>query len=300
MNQKTTLSVRDMGKMLGLKKVESYWLVHKGYFETVLLNGKMRVVTESFENWYARQVKYHKMTGEPPGELLKQDSYSARDIAEMLQISEAYAYEVMKTAGVKPVLVDYWQRFPKDEFDRWYESQTRFRNAEHRLQDAALLKKSMSMPDMARLLDIPRSSVYSILKSVRGRELLEVIVVADQKRITLESFDIWYQGQDRYLKPEDRPEGYVSRRKPYDGKRTAEQTAPAAVPEKKAVKSSTNPEFLTVEQAAEYAGVGRHTIRDWIRRGDIPASQLSTKLTRIPRKKFEEFLAEWQKKPRRR
>ena len=42
MHPKTTMSVREMGKLLGLKKVDSYWLVHKEYFDTILLNGKMR------------------------------------------------------------------------------------------------------------------------------------------------------------------------------------------------------------------------------------------------------------------
>ena len=63
---KKTMSVREMGKLLGLKKVESYWLIHKEYFETILVAGKMRVVIESFESWYARQVKYHKVSGEAP------------------------------------------------------------------------------------------------------------------------------------------------------------------------------------------------------------------------------------------
>ena len=99
MTANKTMSVREMGKLLGLKKVESYWLVHKEYFETILVNGKMRVLTESFEDWYSRQAKYHKVTGEPPGEKLKEESYSPRDIAEMLGISESYVYEIMKAAG---------------------------------------------------------------------------------------------------------------------------------------------------------------------------------------------------------
>lgn len=55
--RKKTMSVREMGSSLGLKKVESYWLVHKGYFETLLVNG-MRVVIDSFEEWYASQSRY--------------------------------------------------------------------------------------------------------------------------------------------------------------------------------------------------------------------------------------------------
>ena len=82
---KRTISVREMGQLLGLRKVESYWLVHKGYFDTVLVGDKMRVVTDSFEAWYASQVKYRKINGEPPGSKLRQESYSAKDIAEMLE-----------------------------------------------------------------------------------------------------------------------------------------------------------------------------------------------------------------------
>ena len=129
---KTTMSVREMGNLLGLKKVDSYWLVHKGFFETILVGGKMRVVIESFENWYTRQAKYHKVTGEPPGELLKQESYSARDIAGILGVSESYVYEIMKADGVKPVIVDFRQRFRREDFERWYSSQIRFRNDEDR------------------------------------------------------------------------------------------------------------------------------------------------------------------------
>ena len=99
------MSVHEMGDMLGLKKTDRYWLVHKNYFRTETLLGKMRVEIASFEKWYANQVKYHKVTGEEPGLELKKSSYSPRDIAEMLQISENLVYEKMKKAGVEFVLV---------------------------------------------------------------------------------------------------------------------------------------------------------------------------------------------------
>jgi len=52
------MSVRTMGRLLGLKKVESYWLIHKGYFKTITEKGKIYVLADSFERWYARQVRY--------------------------------------------------------------------------------------------------------------------------------------------------------------------------------------------------------------------------------------------------
>ena len=55
---KTSMSVPEMGKMLGLGKVESYWLVKKNYFKTIQVAGRMRVMLDSFEDWYAGQFHY--------------------------------------------------------------------------------------------------------------------------------------------------------------------------------------------------------------------------------------------------
>ena len=55
------MSVREMGQMLGLGKTNSYWLVKKHYFETILVAGKMRVLVDSFEDWYQNQTHYKKV-----------------------------------------------------------------------------------------------------------------------------------------------------------------------------------------------------------------------------------------------
>ena len=44
-------------------------------------------------------------------------------------------------------------------------SQSRYRTQEDRKKDAAAEAASLSMPEMARLLDVPRSTVYGILSS---------------------------------------------------------------------------------------------------------------------------------------
>ena len=82
--KRTTMSVPEMRRMLGLSKTDSYWLVHRGYFDTILVEGKMRVVIESFEKWYANQIKWHKVNGDPPGQELKSYSSSPREFGELL------------------------------------------------------------------------------------------------------------------------------------------------------------------------------------------------------------------------
>ena len=60
MENRKYMTVAQMGEMLGLKKTDSYWLVHKKLFETKKLAGKTLVVVSSFEKWYENQIKYHK------------------------------------------------------------------------------------------------------------------------------------------------------------------------------------------------------------------------------------------------
>ena len=61
-HEKMSMSVMEMGRMLGLKKTNSYWLVKKQYFETITIKGKMRVMVPSFEAWYQGQAHYKKVT----------------------------------------------------------------------------------------------------------------------------------------------------------------------------------------------------------------------------------------------
>ena len=285
--QKKTMSVREMGRLLGLKKVESYWLVHKEYFDTVLVSGKMRVVIESFENWYAGQVKYRKVTGEPPGEKLRQESYSAQDMGKMLGVSEDVAYYIINRYELPTILVNYWKRVPREAFEKWYASQSKYRTLEDQQKDIELERHSMTMPEMARLLDVPRKIVYEIMRSERGRKTLQVIELAGKKRILNRSFDIWYAGQTEYLKPEDRA-GHPEAANVHYGdclksspKRTKKKT-PKAV--------SSNPEYLTVDEAALMANVEHGRILKWIRKNRFPVVRSGKKLIRIPRRAFEDFL----------
>ena len=112
---KTTMSVAEMGRLLGLGKTDSYWLVHKGYFETVTVAGRMRINVESFEKWYANQIKYHKIVGEPPGSELKEDSYSIRDIAVEYK-QEIGALVIPECKTLNDLLTEYISLYGKNKW----------------------------------------------------------------------------------------------------------------------------------------------------------------------------------------
>ena len=63
-------------------------------------------------------------------------------------------------------------------------------------------KTCMRLPsecrEIAKLLGISRKAVYTILKSRKYGKLFETVVIADQKRITKESFQKFLNEQDEY------------------------------------------------------------------------------------------------------
>ena len=119
---KTTMSVREMQHLLGLGKTDSYWLLHKNFFEVILINDKMRIVISSFEKWYANQVKYHKVNGPPPGEELCKRSYSVLEVAEIKNdtlrkyFPRSYTPKQMEDTIIK--LLDQWQRKQQRQNER--------------------------------------------------------------------------------------------------------------------------------------------------------------------------------------
>ena len=48
--ERTTMSVPEMRRMLGLGKTDSYWLVHRQCVGTIIVAGKRRVLVDSFED----------------------------------------------------------------------------------------------------------------------------------------------------------------------------------------------------------------------------------------------------------
>ena len=138
--KKKRMSVREMRRLLGLGKTESYWLVKKNYFDTVIIAGKMRVMIESFENWYANQLHYKKIIGEAPGKNWTSITMSIQETARLLGIAEGTLYDLMKKKPFKTVKVGMYTRIYIDSFEDWYNSQSHYKKVIKNEEVAACLK----------------------------------------------------------------------------------------------------------------------------------------------------------------
>ena len=169
--KKTTMSVPEMRRMLGLRKTDSYWLVHKQCFETVMVKGKMRIVIDSFEHWYANQVKYKKVDGPPPGEELRSYSYSPQELAEKLNGGDIKSVQGDSGHAQAQMVTDQYSHILDDDrknnaalFERAFYSGKGVESVEAPAEpedkgpaapagvDPELLAKILSNPEMAALL----------------------------------------------------------------------------------------------------------------------------------------------------
>lgn len=192
--KRTSMSVPEMGRLLGLCKTESYWLIKKNYFKTITVGGNMRVMIDSFESWYANQFKYQKVDGTPPGEELKKTTYSVEELGQCLGLKEATAYELIAKGHFEIVEVLGKRRITKDSFERWYASQSDYRTIEDQEKDAEIVAVTYGLPEIARMLGVHRQNVYSIA----AKGCFDLIRVGRHNRATKESFMKWYQSQNRY------------------------------------------------------------------------------------------------------
>lgn len=157
--ERETMTVPQMRKMLGLKKTESYWLVHRNFFQTDIVNGHMMIDVESFEKWYANQVKHRKVDGPEPGAELTKMSYSFAEVAEMLGVSGAVVYEIWDKNNLETFTVDFVKRIPKDVFEKWYAGQTQYRKRKHGSHVGAKRSRYISREEAAVMAGVAPATV---------------------------------------------------------------------------------------------------------------------------------------------
>ena len=191
---KTSISVREMRQILGLKKVEAYWLVHQNRFRTITAAGRMRIMLDSFEEWYAGQFHYKKVNGEAPGSKWEKTTMSIRETASLLGMQDATLYDLLKKKPFQVIHVDNKTRIDRASFWTWYESQDFYRTVADQQADSQKSGETLTMPEVARILGVHRNNIYYLVQ----KGCFETIQTPRTKLIRKDSFDRWYEGQKKY------------------------------------------------------------------------------------------------------
>ena len=265
-----TMSVPEMRKLLGLKKTEGYWLVHREFFKTEIIGGMMRVDIESFEKWYANQVKHKKVDGEEPGRELIKSSYSFQDAANLLGVNNACLYEIWKKEERKTIKVDFVKRIPKEEFENWLSEQTVYKKSDRIPTISNMEKGYIRFKETARLLNIQEDTMLKLIRTGKYKSLFEVRVFDNKKWISRKSFRLFLNTQNEYRITDN-----------------DENTSPDNL-------IIETKEYISRNEAAELAGVKASTITKWIQAEVFPCVGAG-KVLRIKRTDFLDWLNESRK-----
>lgn len=267
---KKTMSVPEMRKLLGLKKTEGYWLVHREFFKTEIIGGMMRVDIESFEKWYANQVKHKKVDGEEPGRELIKGSYSFQDAANLLGVNNACLYEIWKREERKTIKVDFVKRIPKEEFENWLSEQTVYKKSDRIPTISDMEKGYIRFKETARMLNIQEDTMLKLIRTSKYKAFFEVRVFDNKKWISKKSFRLFLNAQNEY-RITDNDENTSSDNLIIETK-----------------------EYISRNEAAELAGVKASTITKWIQAEAFPCVGAG-KVLRIKRADFLAWLNESRK-----
>ncbi len=125
---KKSITVRDMSRILGLGKTASYRLIGQNLFKKFLVFGQIRIDVDSFEEWYANQFHYKKVSGERPGKNYGK-VVTPLSVSKVLGIPRGTANDLMNNNLVDFIWVDGNRYILRESFDKWYESQCKYTKA---------------------------------------------------------------------------------------------------------------------------------------------------------------------------
>ena len=274
LTQRSTMSVPEMRKLLGLKKTDSYWLVHKNLFKTQIIGGMMRIDLESFEKWYANQVKYKKVGGEEPGKELREKSYSFKEAANILGIHDCDLYDIWKNEKLEYITVDFVRRIPVDIFEKWYADQDVYRKVTHIPTAEEMENDYICLQDAADLLGISREKLAKIARSEEIGRLLDSTICNNKRWITRKSFQLFLNAQNVYYILDD-----------------GDKQEKSQMLQEKDTVSLEIKEYISRQEAAELAGVSVSTVTKWMQSGEFQCVGAG-KVLRVHRQQFLNWLNE--------
>lgn len=271
-NRPKTMTVPEMRRLLGLKKTESYWLVHRNFFRTDIVEGQMRIDVKSFEKWYANQVKHKKVTGEQPGEELAKTSYSFREAANLLGVHSSALYEIWRTQELETITVDFVKRIPIEAFEAWYQDQIMYQKVVNLPTISNLESNYIPIADATMLLGITREKLSHITRRSNLSDLFEIVVFNDKKWISKKSFQLFLNAQNTY-----------------------KVVCPDAVENLDALHVIATKEYISKSEAAQLAGVTNSTITKWAQTGKFKVTGAG-RVIMIHREEFLDWIKEYQGK----
>ena len=180
-----------------------------------------------------------------------------------------------------------------ESFEKWYQSQKHYRTAEDRENDKAQEEATLTFPQAAAILGLPRQQFYLILKDKRYSHFFEFVEVAGRRRVTKASFGRFLNGQDRYCIVEKKDPETIEKPAVLSESPSAETDEFKTKKEWLLAKDAPIT-FMTIEEAALQSGISPQAISRYAMRGHFGEGRKIGGKVRIPEKHFQKWMTERQ------
>lgn len=131
---------------------------------------------------------------------LNKKTYTVPEIQDMLGLGKTESYWLLQHRPFEIKILCGQMRVVKTSFDTWYDNQVKYKKVDGTPPGTALKAMSYSVPEVAALLAVSETTIYTHLKAWG----VETFSVDFTTRIKKDSFERWYASQSIYRLAEDR------------------------------------------------------------------------------------------------
>lgn len=203
---------------------------------------------------------------------LQKNYWTVGQVMKMTGATEMQIQRCISKSGIKAVHRKKITYIPRRPFQKWISGQPHYLLREES-EITAMLQSSMSVTELAEILDVDDQTAWNIVRSKAGREFLRTFWIANRMRIEKTSFFRWLSKDSRYgLAGTDRTDGDVED-----------------------LDSMSAEKYLTDAEAARVAGLSVSRLAYFRRKGEFPSERLTYHVVRIPASGFLPWLQERKK-----
>lgn len=152
--ERTIMTVHEMGDLLGIKKTDRYWLLHKGFFKTKVVLGKTWIDIASFDKWYASQSRYRTRADREKDLAAEAATITMPEMARLLGTTRSTVYSILNNPNYKEffdfVVIADKKRITKESFQRFLDGHDRYHLDARNEYTEVAAEENMALADFRR------------------------------------------------------------------------------------------------------------------------------------------------------
>ena len=191
----TSLSIIEVGYILGTTYEKVKKLIDQDEFKTIILGKELRIDKDSFFKWCGNQNEFVVRDLSNPLTKAYPTTISKTEMENLLGIARKTRENICKRENIEMIMVDGKEKIIKESFDKWFNSQTKYKLTEYLNEDinkGPFIKRK----EIKFILNLSDKGLNQLM----NKEYFEVFKVDGTTYVKREEFNKWLESQNVYKK----------------------------------------------------------------------------------------------------